>query len=91
MLAPRKEIYDKPRQYIKKQRHHLSRKVPRVKAIAFPIVMYGCDSWSIKKAEGQRIDVFNLWWWRLDGKEIKPVNHKGNQPSIFTGKIVAGA
>ena len=39
----------------------LSRKVPRVKAIAFPVVMYRCDCWSIKKAEGQRTDVFKLW------------------------------
>ena len=39
----------------------LSRKVPRVKAIAFPVVMYRCESWSIKKVEGQRTDVFKLW------------------------------
>ena len=51
---------------------------------AFPVVMYGCESWTIKKAEHRRIDVFELWCWRtlespLDCKEIKPVNPKGNQ------------
>ena len=52
-----------------------------VKAMAFPFVMYGCESWTIKKAEYQRIDAFELWCWRslLDFKEIKPVNPKGNQ------------
>ena len=45
--------------YIKKQRHHFMTKVRRVKA--FPVVMYGCDSWTIKKAEHQRIDAFELW------------------------------
>ena len=55
-------------------------KVHLVKAMAFPVVMYGCESWTIKKAEGQRIDAFELWCWRrlLDSKEIKPVNPKGN-------------
>ena len=56
-----------------------------VKAMVFPVVMYGCESWTIKKAECQRIDVFELWCWRilespLDCKEIQPVNPKGNQP-----------
>ena len=59
-------------------------KVCLVKAMVFPIVMYGCESWTIKKAESRRIDVFELWCWRrfdspLDSKEIKPVNPKGNQ------------
>ena len=56
-------------------------KVPLVKAMVSPVVMYGCDSWTIKKAEHQRIDAFELWCWRrlessLDCKEIKPVNPK---------------
>ena len=60
-------------------------KVCLVKAKVFPVVMYGCASWTIKKAESQRIDAFQLWCWRrlkslLDCKEIKPVNLKGNQP-----------
>ena len=59
-------------------------KVHLVKAMVFLVVMYGCKSWTIKKAECQRIDAFELWCWRrllrvLDCKEIKPVNLKGNQ------------
>ena len=60
-------------------------KIRIVKAIAFPVVMYRCESWTIKKAEHQRIAAFELWCWRrlfgspLDCKEIKPVNPKGNQ------------
>ena len=59
-------------------------KVGIVKAMIFPVVRYRCGSWTIKKAECQRIDAYELWYWRrlespLDGKEIKPVNPKGNQ------------
>ena len=59
----------------------LPTKVCIVKAMVFPIVMNGCESWTIKKAEHQRIDAFELWCWRrlLDCKEIQPVNPKGNQ------------
>ena len=62
----------------------LPTKVHLVKAMVFPVVMYGCESWTIKKAEHQRIDDFELWCWRrlkspLDCKEIKPVYPKGNQ------------
>ena len=64
-LAPWKKTYDQPRQHIKKQRHYSANKVRLVKAMVFPVVMYGCESWSIKKAEHQRIDVFELWYWRL--------------------------
>ena len=64
MLAPWKKSYDKPRQHIKKQRHTLPTKVCVVKAMIFPIVMYGCESWTIKKAEHQRIDAFELCYWR---------------------------
>ena len=83
-LAPWKKSYDKLRHHIKKQRDHLPIKIRRVKAVAFPVVMYGCESWNIKKAEHQRTDAFELWCWRrlessLDGKQIKPVNPKGNQ------------
>ena len=61
-------------------------KVPIVKVMVFPVVMYRCESWTIKKAECQRIDAFELWWWRrllrilLDRKDMKSVNPKGNQP-----------
>ena len=50
-LAPWKKSYDQPRQHIKKQRHFFANKVHRVKAMAFPVVMYGCESWTVKKAE----------------------------------------
>ena len=55
---------DKPRQYIKKQRHTLLTKVHIVKAMVFPVVVYGYESWTIKKAEHQRTDAFKLWCWR---------------------------
>ena len=72
-------------------------KVHLVKAMIFPVVMYGCESWTIKKAEHQRIDAFKLWCWRrllrvpLDSKEIKPSNCKGNQSWIFIGRTDAEA
>ena len=57
----------------------LPTKIRLVKVMVFPVVMYGCESWTIKKAECRRIDAFELWCWRkllrlLDSKEIKPVN-----------------
>ena len=74
----------------------LPTKVCLVKAMAFPVVMYECESWTIRKAEHQRIDAFELWCWRrlwrvLDCKEIKPVNPKGNQSPIFIGRTDAEA
>ena len=71
----------------------LPTKVCIVKAMVFPVVMYGCESWTTKKAEHQRIDAFELQRWRrhLDRKEIKAVNPKGNQPWIFTGRTDAEA
>ena len=66
-------------------------KVHLVKAMVFPVVMYGCETWTIKKAECWRIDAFELWcWWRLfesplDYKEIQPVHPKGDQSWLFTG------
>ena len=59
-----KESYDQPIQHIKKQRHSLPTKVHLVKAMVFPVVMYGCESWTIKKAKCRRIDAFELWCWR---------------------------
>ena len=64
MLAPWKKSYDQPRQHIKKQRHYFGNKVHLVKAMVLPIVMYGCENWTIKKAEHWRIDAFKLWCWR---------------------------
>ena len=84
MLAPVKKSYDQPRQYIKKQRHLLT-KVGIVKAVVFPVVMYGCETWTIKKAECQRNQCLQTMGLEktlerpLDSKEIQPVNPKGNQ------------
>ena len=64
MLAPWKKSNDQPRQHIKKQRHHFGNKAHIVKAMVFPVVMYGFESWTIKKTEHQRIDAFELWCWR---------------------------
>ena len=68
----------------------LSTKVCLVKAMVFPVVMYGCESWTIKKAECQRIDAFQLWH-PLDCKEIQPVHSKGDQPWDFFGRNDAKA
>ena len=51
MLAPWKKNYDQPRQHIKKQRHYFANKVPSSQGYGFPVVMYGCESWTIMKAE----------------------------------------
>ena len=64
MLPPWKKSYDQPRQLIKEQRHYFATKVHLVKTMVFPVVMYGCECWTIKKAEHQRIDAFELWCWR---------------------------
>ena len=63
-IAPWKKSYDKPRQCIKNKDVTLPTKVNTVKAMVFPAVMYGFESWTIKKAEHQRIDAFKLWYWR---------------------------
>ena len=62
----------------------LPAKVHLVKAMVFPAVMYGCESWTVKKAERWRIDAFELWCWRkLYCKEIQPVHSEGDQPWDF--------
>ena len=71
-------------------------KIHIVKAMVFPVVVYGCESWTIKKAEHQRIDVFKLVLEKtlespLDCKEIQPVHPKGDQSRIFTGRTDAEA
>ena len=71
----------------------LPTKVCLVKAMVFPVVMYGCESWTIKKAERRRIDDFELWCWRRllrvpwtpPFEEIQPVHSKGDQPWVFFG------
>ena len=74
----------------------LPTKVRLVKAMVFPVLMYGCESWTVKKAEHQSIDVFELWCWRrlespLDCKEIQPVHSEGDQPWDFFGRNDAKA
>ena len=64
-----------------------------IKAMVFPVVMYGCESWTVKKAEHRRIDAFELWCWRrlkspLDCKEIQPVHSEGDQPWDFFGRMM---
>ena len=71
-------------------------KVHIVKPMVFPVVMYRCESWTIRKAECQRIDIFKLRCWRtlasiLNSKKIKPINPKRNQPWIFIGRTDAEA
>ena len=71
-------------------------KVHQVKAMVFPVFMYGCESCTIKKAKHQMIDAFELLCWRrhefpLDCKEVKPIKAKGNQSSIFIGRADAEA
>ena len=65
----------------------LPTKLRLVKAMVFPVVMYGCESWTVKNAECRRTDAFELWCWRrlespLDCKEIQPVHSKGDHPGI---------
>ena len=69
----------------------LPTKIHLVKAMVFPVVMYGCESGTIKKAEHRRIDAFELWCWRrlespLDCKEIQPIHSKGDQSWVFIGR-----
>ena len=74
----------------------LPTKVCLVKTIVFPVVMYGCESWTVKKAERQRIDAFELWCWRRLLRvpwtaEIQPVHSEGDQPWDFFGRNDAKA
>ena len=76
----------------------LPTKVGLVKAMVFPAVMYRCESWTVKKAECQRIDAFELWCWKrllrvspLDCKEMQPVHSKGDQSWVLIGRTDAKA
>ena len=74
----------------------LPTKVRLVKAMVFPVVMCGCESWTVKKAERQKIDAFELWCWRrlespLDCKETQPVHPKGDTSWVFIGRTDAEA
>ena len=97
MLNPWKKGNDKHRQHIKKQRHYFACKGPSSQSCGFSSSHVRMWEWTIKKAELWRIDAFELWYWRRllrvpwIAKEIKPVNPKGNQPWIFTGRTDAEA
>ena len=91
MLTPWKESYDQPRQHIKKQGHYFANKGPSSQGHGFSCGRNGCESWTVKKAEHQKIDAFELWCWRrlespLDCKEIEPVHPKGDQSWVFIGR-----
>ena len=80
---------------LKSRNTTLPTKVHLVKAMVFPVVRYGCENWTTKKAELQRIEAFELWCWRRllkspwNCKETKPINTKGNQSWIFIGRTDA--
>ena len=92
MLTPWKKSYDHPRQCIKKQYITLPTMVCQVKAVVFPLVLYGCESWTLSNTECQRIDAFQFVMLEktLESpsacKEIQPVHDRGNQPWIFIGR-----
>ena len=96
-LTPCKKSYDQLRQHIKKQRHYFANKGPSTQSYDFSIVMYECESWTIKKTECWRIDAFELWcWWRL--LRVPRTASKANQlilkeisPWIFIGRTDAEA
>ena len=72
----------------------LPTKVHVVKALVFPVAMYGCESWTIRKAKRRRIDAFELWCWRRLLRvpwTLQPIHHKGNHSWIFTGRTDARA
>ena len=98
MLVPWKKSYDNLDSILKSRDITLPTKVHLVKAMAFPVVMYGYEIWTLKKAKRQRIE---LWIWTvvlettleslLDCKEIQPVHPKGNKPWICIGRTGAKA
>ena len=80
MLAPWKKSYDHPRQHIRKQRHYFAYNGPSSRSYDCYSVMYGCESWTIKKAEHQRINAFELWCWRRLLR-VESLGLQGNQTS----------
>ena len=96
MLVPWKKSYENIDRILKSKNITLPTQVCIVKAMVFPVVMYGSEIWTFKKAEHQWIDGFELWCWRrlespFEYMEIKPVNPKGNQSWIFTERTDAEA
>ena len=96
-LTSWKKSYDQPRQYIEKQRHYFANKGPSSQGIIFPVVIYGCESWTVKKAEHRRMNSFQTVVLEktlespLDCKEIQPVRCEGDQPWDFFGRNDAKA
>ena len=101
-LAPWKKSYDQPMQHIKKQTYNFINKGLYSQTMLFPVVMYGCESWTLKKAEQWRTDVFELWWrllnfWRRllripwTARRSNQGYPKGNQSRIFIGRTAAEA
>ena len=89
-----KKNYDKSKQHVKKQRHYFADKSP---SMVFPVVMYGCECWTIKKAELWRTDAFELWCWRRllrvpwAARKSNQSILKGNKSWRFTGRTDAKA
>ena len=89
MLTPWKESYDQPRQHIKKQRHYFANKGPSSQGYGFPVVMYECEGWTVKKAERLRIDAFELWCWRRLLR-VPWTAGRSNQPILKDGCSLEG-
>ena len=98
LLDPWKKRYDKPWQHIKKQRHYFADKWLLVKAMVFSVVMFGCESWTIKKAEHQRIDTLEQWCWRRllrvpwtarrsNQSILKEINHEYSEVLLLKVKL----
>ena len=85
-LAPWRKSYDKPRQRLKRQNTTLPTKVCIVRAMVFPVVMYRCESWTMKKAEHRRIDAFKLWCWRRLLRVPWTAQRSNHQTSQFLRK-----
>ena len=79
--TPWEKSNDKPSQCVKKQRHDFADKGPYSQSYGFPVVMYGCETWTIKKAEHQRIDAFELWCWRRLLR-VPCIARRSNQPIL---------
>ena len=92
-----RKVMTNPDRILKSRDITLPTKVQLVKAVVFPVVMYGCESWTVKKAECQRIGAFELWLWKkslenpLDWKEIQPIHSEGDQSWDFFGRNDAKA
>ena len=84
-LLLRRKVMTKLDSILKSKNFTLSTKVHLVKAMVFPVVIYGCESWTIKKAECQRINAFELWCWRRLFR-VQPVHSQRQQSWVFIGR-----